>query len=102
MSPGRPAHSARWIFALAAIAAACSRGPAGPQPPVGALQMPAAIALAPGDRLRVLATTSIVADASVRGTSRSASLPSPGPGNAVISRAHPFTMRPPRSTVTVY
>ena len=62
MSPGRSAHSARWIFALAAIAAACSRGPAGPQPPVGALQMPAAIALAPGDRLRVLATTSIVAD----------------------------------------
>lgn len=63
MSPGRSARAARislWIVGLSLAAAGCGRGPAVPQP---TLQTPAAIALAPGDRLRVLATTSIVADA---------------------------------------
>jgi len=62
MSPGRSARAARillWIVTLSLAAAGCARGPAVPQP---APQTPGAIALAPGDRLRVLATTSIVAD----------------------------------------
>lgn len=62
MSPGRLARTALWIFALIPIMAACGRGPARPLPAGGAPQTPAAIALAPGDRVRVLATTSIVAD----------------------------------------
>jgi manganese/iron transport system substrate-binding protein len=50
------------LTALLPGVAGCAPGPADPQPTTDVPQSLAAVALAPGDRLRVLATTSIVAD----------------------------------------
>jgi ABC-type Zn uptake system ZnuABC Zn-binding protein ZnuA len=57
-----PALAALWLTALLLGVAGCAPGPADLQPTTDALPTLAAVTLAPGDRLRVLATTSIVAD----------------------------------------
>ena len=56
------ALAALWLTALFLGVTGCAPGPVGRQPTADVPQTLAAVALAPGDRLRVLATTSIVAD----------------------------------------
>ena len=62
MRIGRSARAALWLMAFVLAAAGCARAPAEQRPTAGVPQTLIPVALAPGERLRVLATTSIVAD----------------------------------------
>lgn len=62
MRTGRFARAALWLMAVVLAAAGCARAPAELRPAASVPQTLIPVALAPGERLRVLATTSIVAD----------------------------------------